>query len=71
MVQLTFTTSVIPCCVMATILIRYAELCKGWKRNQKLTTLSPLTMVRRLIIEISTRYAVDVNHGISLSGLPP
>lgn len=71
MVQSTFTTLAIPCCVMATILTRYAELCKGWKHNQKLTTLSPLTMARQLTIETSTRCAVEVKHGISLSGLPP
>ena len=71
MVQLTFMTSVTRCCVTATILTRYAALCKGLKPQAKLTTLSPLTMARQLIIEISTRYAVDVNHGISLSGLPP
>ena len=71
MVQSTFMILITRCCVTATILTRYAELCKGWKRNQKLTTLSPLTMARQLIIEISIRYAVDVKHGISLSGLPP
>lgn len=71
MVQSTFMTLIIHCCVTATILTRYAELCKGWKHNQKLTTLSPLTMARQLTIEISTRYVLDVKHGISLSGIPP
>ena len=71
MVQSTFTTLITRCCVTATILTRYAALCKGLKPQAKLTTLSPLTMVRIRIIEISTRYAVDVKYGISLSGLPP
>lgn len=71
MVQSIFMTSAILCCVTATILTRYAVHCKRLKHNQKPTTLLPLTMARQLIIEISTRYAVDVNHGISLSGLPP
>lgn len=71
MVQSIFMTSAIRCCVTATILTRYAAHCKRLKRNQKPTTLLPLTMARQLIIEISTRYAVDVKHGISLSGLPP
>ena len=71
MVQSTFMTLITRSCVTATILTRYAELCKGWKRNQKPITLSPLTMARQLTIEVSTHYAVDVKHGISLSGLPP
>ena len=71
MVLQTFTTLITRCCVTATILTRYAARYKGLKPQAKLITLSPLTMARPLIIEISTRYAVDVKHGISLSGLPP
>ena len=71
MVISTFMTLVTRCCVTGTTLTRYAAHCGEWKPQAKLTTLSPLTMARQLIIEISIRYAVDVKHGISLSGLPP
>lgn len=71
MVQSIFMILITRCCVTATILTRYAARCKGLKPQAKLTTLSPLTMALQHIIEISTRYAVDVNNGISLSGLPP
>ena len=71
MVLSTFMTLVTRCCVTGTTLTRYAELCKGWKPQAKHTTPSLLTMVRKIIIEISTRCVLKVNYRYQLSGLPP
>lgn len=71
MVLSTFMTLITRCCVTATTLTRYAELCKGLKPQAKHTTLSLLTMVRKIIIEISTHCAVEGKRILSLSGLPP
>ena len=71
MVLSTFMTLITRCCVTGTTLTRYAELCKGLKPQAKHTTPLLLTMVRKIIIEISIRYVLEVNYSYHLSGLPP
>lgn len=69
--QSTSMTSVTRCCVTAISQIRYEVVCREWKHNLRRIILLPLITVHLHIIEISTRYAVEVKYVTALSGLPP